>query len=654
MRSRRRSVKADALQPHAADGRASAVGAALVLLVASGVLMLIQWLDIRRESIADAQAQARIVAASSAAAVVFGDADGARETLAPLAVSPIAHRAEILDAAGSVLARHPGPIAGAPAVATRPCGAGCIWVSAPVTFRGHDVGQVRLQASMARAHARLWGLGIAICIASLVACGLAWPVMRRMRQRVHGAEARLRYFAHFDPVTRLHNRNAFNVQLDSCREQGRPMALIQLDLDRFKEVNDKLGHQGGDELLRQVGARIGQTIDADHHLFRLGGDEFAVVATGEDAIARVRQTAEAILARFSTPFVVDGVGLGITASAGISRWPDDAERLDALAANADIAMYRAKREGRNRVVVFEPRLREAQLTRLALRDALATAITDDQLELHYQPQVCARTGRLLGAEALLRWTHPQLGLVPPSTFVPIAEEGSLIVDLGRWLIADACRQIAGWHARGLGHCRVAVNLSVRQTRDDLLPGFIDDTLRRTGVPAHCLELEVTESMLMEDTDAAVSQLARLRARGLQLAIDDFGTGYSSMAYLPRLPIDKLKIDMAFVQAVPGEGEAIANAILAMARAFGLTVLAEGVETAAQRDFFRAAGCQQLQGFFFGRALPADAFAAQWLEPLAAQGDSSAAPGAAVVAPGQPVAFIGQASSRDTRRLRGRS
>ena len=394
-------MKADALQPRPTGGRATAVVAALVLVVAGGVLMLIQWRDIRRESLGDAQAQARIVAASSAAAVLFGDADGARETLAPLAASPIVHRAEILDASGSVLARHPGPIDGAPALA-RPCGAGCTWVSAPVTFRGHEVGQVRLQASMARAHARLWGLGIAICIASLVACGLAWPVMRRMRQRVHGAEARLRYFAHFDPVTRLHNRNAFNVQLESCRAQGQPMALIQLDLDRFKDVNDKLGHPGGDELLRQAGARIGQALDEQHHLFRLGGDEFAVVATGGAAIARVRQTAETILARFSTPFVVEGVGLGITASAGISRWPDDAERLDALAANADIAMYRAKREGRNRVVVFEPRLREAQLTRLALRDALATAIADEQLELHYQPQVCAQTGRLLGAEALLK------------------------------------------------------------------------------------------------------------------------------------------------------------------------------------------------------------------------------------------------------------
>src|SRR5690606_37443962 len=190
-----RVVKADALQPRPTGGRATAVVAALVLVVAGGVLMLIQWRDIRRGSLGEAQAQARIVAASSAAAVLFGDADGARETLAPLAASPIVHRAEILDASGSVLARHPGPIDGAPALA-RPCGAGCTWVSAPVTFRGHEVGQVRLQASMARAHARLWGLGIAICIASLVACGLAWPVMRRMRQRVHGAEARLRYFAH--------------------------------------------------------------------------------------------------------------------------------------------------------------------------------------------------------------------------------------------------------------------------------------------------------------------------------------------------------------------------------------------------------------------------------------------------------------------------
>ncbi|WP_238345942.1 putative bifunctional diguanylate cyclase/phosphodiesterase [Luteimonas saliphila] len=589
------------------------IGAALVLLLAGTVLMLIQWVDIRREYTADAQAQARVIASSSAAAVMFGDAEGARETLAPLASVPAVRRAILHDNDSNPIASYPESVAGGPAAMGSPCGFDCAWVSAPVLLRDRQVGVVQLQIDMTRAHARLLGLGIAFCIASLVAYALAYPLMKRMRERVHGAEAQLRYLAHYDPVTRLHNRNAFNAQLESCRARGERMALIQLDLDRFKEVNDKLGHQGGDELLLQVGRRISGALGSEQYLFRLGGDEFALVLVGADAIARVHDTAESILGRFSAPFLVGGLSLGVTASAGISRWPDDAERLEELAANADIAMYCAKREGRNRVAVFEPRLREAQLARIGIRDALGQAIAAGQLELHYQPQVCARTGRLQGAEALLRWTHPELGTVPPSTFIPIAEEGSLIIELGRWVIAEACRQIAAWHGQGLGHVRLAVNLSMRQTRDEALPGFIDEVLDATGVPARCLELEVTESVLMEDTDLAVSQLARLRARGLQLAIDDFGTGYSSMAYLRRLPIDKLKIDMAFVQAVPGEGEAIATAILAMARAFGLSVVAEGVETAEQRDFFRHAGCQQLQGYFIGRALPAGTFASEWLE-----------------------------------------
>jgi diguanylate cyclase len=596
----------------AASLRTTTIGAAIILLLAGSVLMLIQWLGIQREYTADAEAQARVIASSSAAAVIFRDPDGVRETLAPLASVLTMHSAQILDIESNVVAQYPDAD-DADAIAARgECGFGCTWVEAPVLLREQKVGLVRLQINMNRAHSRLWGLAIAFFIASLVAYGLAYPLMRRMRERVRGAEAQLRYLAHYDAVTRLQNRNAFNVRLETCRARGERMALIQLDLDRFKDVNDKLGHQGGDQLLLQAGARISEMLGNDHHLYRLGGDEFAVVVVGADAIARVRNTTESILGGFSRPFIVDGLSLSITASAGISIWPDDADRLEELAANADIAMYCAKREGRNRVAMFEPRLREAQLERIGIRDALGQAIAGEQLELHYQPQVCADSGRLLGAEALLRWTHPELGAVPPSTFIPIAEEGSLIIDLGRWVIGEACRQIAAWHRQGLGHVRVAVNLSVRQTRDEALPTFIHETLGAAGVPAHCLELEVTESVLMEDTDVAVSQLARLRARGLQLAIDDFGTGYSSMAYLRRLPIDKLKIDMDFVQAVPGEGEAIATAILAMAHTFGLVVVAEGVETTEQRDFFRRARCQQLQGYLIGRALPAEAFAAQWL------------------------------------------
>ena len=602
--------------------RNGTIAATVVLLLAGSLLMLIQWIDIRREVTADAEAQARVVASGSAAAVMFRDAAGARETLAPLVSVPAVRQADIVSADGEVIARYPEaaePVAPA-------CGYDCARVSAPVLFRDQPVGTVRLQISMQRAHARLGSLAIAFCIASAAAYALTLPLMRRMRARVRSAEAQLHYLAHNDPVTGLLNRNAFNAHLEHVRARGGPLALIQLDLDRFKEVNDKLGHHGGDELLRQVGRRIAEALPGDTGLFRLGGDEFAILLAGDHAAARVEGVASAVLDKFAAAFVLDGLSPRITASAGISLWPDDATRLEELAANADIAMYCAKREGRNRAVRFEPRLREAQLARIGVREALGQAVAAQQLALHYQPQVCTQTGRLLGAEALLRWTHPTLGMVPPSTFIPIAEEGPLILELGRWVISEACRQIAAWHAEGRGHVRVAVNLSVRQTRDDALPGYIDDVLRHTGVPAHCLELEVTESVLMDDADVAVGQLARLRARGMHLAIDDFGTGYSSMAYLKRLPIDTLKIDMAFTQAVPGDGEAIATAIVAMAHTLGLRVVAEGVETQEQHAFFRDAGCEQMQGYLIGRAAPADAFAAQWLASPGVLSSSQAATG----------------------------
>ncbi|WP_225584187.1 EAL domain-containing protein [Pseudoxanthomonas sp. PXM02] len=599
--------------------RSTRIAALVVLILAGSVLMVLQWISIRHEHVADAQAQAHVMAAGAAAAVMFDDSRAAHETLAPLAALSHVRRAHVTNQRGQIVASYPE--ASMPANQEHACRWDCIVVSAPIFFRDTKVGAIEMQLDMQRAYTRLASLAVTFIIASLAAYLLSLPLLRRMRERMRKAEDQLQYLAHYDVVTGLHNRNAFSTHLKDCRDRQQPLVLIQLDLDRFKDVNDKLGHHGGDQLLRQAGHRIARTLPDTARLFRLGGDEFAVVLTGPVATEEVVVLAEMILARFIQPFTVDGISLGLTASAGLSRWQNDADRLDTLAANADTAMYSAKREGRNRLVVFSPSLQAAQLTRISIRDALRLAIAKKQLALHFQPQVCAQSGQLQGAEALLRWTHPELGTVPPSTFIPIAEEGPLIIELGRWVIGEACRQIAAWHAQGSGYLRVAVNLSVRQTRDEALPSYIDEVLKTTGVPAHCLELEVTESVLMEDADAAVAQLARLRARGLRMAIDDFGTGYSSMSYLKRLPINKLKIDMAFVQDVPGEGEAIATAILAMAMSLGLTTVAEGVETPAQRDFFRNAGCQQLQGYLHGRAIPAEEFAAQWLAHFVARSDT---------------------------------
>ncbi|MCR6684920.1 EAL domain-containing protein [Pseudoxanthomonas sp.] len=584
------------------------MGAAFVLMLAGGLLLVLQYVSLRREAIADATAQAHVVATSSAAAVMFGDGDAAHEVLQSLGTLASIRGARIADADGGVVAAyaHDGNAPG--------CRLDCPLVRAPILLHGQQVGSVIVWMDMGRVHHRLLGLAGAFLVASLAAFTLSLPLMRRMRARVRAAEARLQHLAHYDPVSGQQNRNAFNACLawTPPRPAGERHALMQLDLDRFKEVNDSLGHSGGDELLWQVGTRIAAVAGTQDQLFRLGGDEFAVLMKVTDA-ADARARAETVLGQFQAPFLVGGQQLFVTASAGVSIWPDDGEQFHELAGNADAAMYAAKREGRRRVALYEPRLREAQAEKLMLQVELRRALDGCQFQLHYQPQVDA-VGRLLGAEALLRWFHPELGAIAPSRFIPVAEDCGLIVDIGRWVIGEACRQAAAWRAEGHDAPRLAVNLSVRQTRDEDLPAFIDGILAATALPASCLELEITESVLLEDADRAIAQLARLRARGLHLAIDDFGTGYSSMAYLKRLPIDKLKIDMTFVQAIPGDGEAITTAILAMAHHLQLTVVAEGVETEHQHRFLRQAGCDQLQGYRIGRALPADAFAARWLVP----------------------------------------
>lgn len=591
----------------------NAAGAALVLLLAGGLLLLLQYLSLRREAIADARAQAQLVAASSAAAVMFRDAEAVGETLDSLRTMELIRSARISDNAGNVVAAYPRMEPAAPA--KRACGFDCATVSAPIALQGENVGTVQLELEMRRLHKRLLSLAGAFLVAAVVAFAIAIPVMARMRARVRAAETRLEYLAHFDSVTGQQNRNAFNAYLNRSlrHDRGVRQALLQLDVDRFKEVNDTLGHLGGDELLRQVGDRIAAAMRSGDQLFRLGGDEFAIVMNAVASADQARTAAEAILAQFQAPFRISGQQLTVTASAGISLWPDDAQQAQELAGNADAAMYEAKREGRNRVALFEPRLREAQANKLRLQSELRQALKQQELQLHYQPQVDTHSGQLRGAEALLRWTHPLLGPVPPAAFIPIAEDCGLIIELGRWVIREACRQSAAWHAQGYGEVRLAVNLSVRQTRDEQLPAFIDSVLAETTLAAGCLELEITENVLMEEADLAIALLARLRARGLHLAIDDFGTGFSSMSYLKRLPIDKLKIDMTFVHAIPGDGEAITTAILAMANRLDLAVVAEGVETEQQHDFLRQAGCGQIQGFLIGRALPADEFASRWLQ-----------------------------------------
>ncbi|MDC7807030.1 EAL domain-containing protein [Luteimonas sp BLCC-B24] len=590
--------------------RSSLLASVLVLTLAGVVLALLQLVGLRRELVEDADAQARIVALNSAAAVLFDDRVVAAEMLDALSAASTVRAARIEDETGRVLATY---VAAGAADGTRDCGLDCTRVTAPIEHAGTPLGTVVLEVSLQRVFTRLLAFAGAFLVAALVALALSLPLLRRMRIRMRLAEARLDHLAHHDPVTGQRNRNAFNATLHRARDaraQSRH-ALLQLDMDRFKEINDTLGHLGGDELLRQVGTRLASAIRADDQLFRLGGDEFAVLMHPIASAAEADAVAQRVLAQFAEPFRIAGHELYVTASAGVSLYPQDSGEFHDLAGNADAAMYEAKRHGRNRVAFYDPRLREAMAERVRLQNDLRRALDADGLALHYQAQVDTRTGALTGVEALLRWEHPTLGPVSPAVFVPLAEESGLIVPIGRWVLREACRQLAAWRQAGFEGVRVAVNLSVRQTRDEQLPDFIDALLEAHGLAPACLELEITESVLMEETDLAIALLARLRARGLRLAIDDFGTGYSSMAYLQRLPIDALKIDMTFVRGIPGDGEAITTAILAMAHGLGLCVVAEGVETQAQHDFLRAAGCDQIQGYRIARPLPPDDVRAQW-------------------------------------------
>ena len=398
------------------------------------------------------------------------------------------------------------------------------------------------------------------------------------------------------------------------------VGLLLLDLDNFKAVNDTLGHQTGDMLLKLVAQRFAQDLRATDILCRIGGDEFAVVTEATDQHARLEVLAQKILDALTLPFQCGAHEIHVTASIGISRYPQDAGDAQTLIRNADTAMYHAKDQGKNTFEAFAAEMDLRAQKRRMLESALRKAVAGGQMQLHYQPQVHLHEPRIVGAEALLRWHHPQLGQISPVEFIPIAEESGLIVELGQWVLRTACRQAAAWHQAGLGPIRIAVNLSARQAKDPNLLPLITRTLLETALPAHLLELEITESMLMENVDANITLLEQLHQLGIHLSIDDFGTGYSSMSYLKRFPIDQLKIDRHFVRDIPGNGddEAISNAIISMAHSLGLSVVAEGVETAAQQQFMRAAGCDLMQGYYFARPMPAEQLSALLQEHAALQ------------------------------------
>jgi diguanylate cyclase (GGDEF)-like protein/PAS domain S-box-containing protein len=424
-------------------------------------------------------------------------------------------------------------------------------------------------------------------------------------------EARIDYLAHHDPLTGLINRYNLENRLDqallSAHRDGLRVAVMFIDLDRFKTINDTLGHHVGDLLLIEVARRLRDGVRESDIVARLGGDEFIVVLTRITEAMDAAPLADKILRSLGQPYVFDGKELHSSPSIGIAVYPNDGEDGPALMKNADTAMYHAKERGRNNVQYFTSAMNAAASERLELENDLHQALRDNQLHLHYQPQVRSCDGRIFGVEALARWHHPVHGDISPLKFIPIAEESGLIEALGSWVLEAACRQLNAWRAEGIEDLRMAVNLSAQQLRSPDLVQAVDALLKRHGLKGSDLELEITESVAMENPERAIDQLQALRDLGIQLAIDDFGTGYSSLAYLKRLPIHVLKLDRTFVRDIetdPSDAE-ISAATLALAHNLGLKVIAEGVETEAQRDFLIRHQCDFMQGFLFSKPLPAE-------------------------------------------------
>lgn len=435
------------------------------------------------------------------------------------------------------------------------------------------------------------------------------------------SEQRIHRLAYYDALTHLPNRTLFQDRLHTALQQAERqkswVVLMFLDLDRFKPINDSLGHAAGDRMLKEMATRLLGCVYDDDTVARMGGDEFTLLlqprATREMALNRAINVAEQILASLVRPFVLEGREFFVTASIGIALSPQDGNELSQLMKNADTAMYHAKERGKNNFQFYQADMNATALERLELESDLRHALEQQEFVLYYQPQFSGDGKRLTGAEALLRWRHPRRGLVPPGDFIPVLEELGLVVDVGDWVIAEACRQLKTWHQSKVRVPKVSVNISARQFSDGQLGTRIATILKETGLPPACLELELTESILMREVSEAMQILAGLKNLGLSIAVDDFGTGYSSLNYLKQFPIDVLKIDRSFVDGLPsGEQDAqIARAIIAMAHSLNLAVIAEGVETHEQLDFLREHGCDEVQGYLFGRPMAAGRFEAQF-------------------------------------------
>ncbi len=430
-------------------------------------------------------------------------------------------------------------------------------------------------------------------------------------------EAAIHRLAFYDDLTGLANRSLMTVEIEDrvteAQKRGDHFALLYLDLDRFKPVNDSLGHAAGDELLSEVAERLKTCVRKDDLVARMGGDEFTLLLQSARDVAKVRKAAihvaRKVLAQFEKPFEIEERELYVSASIGVAVYPEHGAERTTLMKNADTAMYHAKEKGRNNFKFYAAELNARAIEKLELESGLRRALELDQLRITYQPQLAVHEDGAVGVEALIRWHHPEKGVLSPDQFIPIAEESGLIVPIGEWVLRQACLQLRAWDRSGVNISKVSVNLSARQFQDSNLVDLVEDVLLQTGVKPYRLELEITESMLMDDVQHVLDTLNTLKKIGVRISIDDFGTGYSSLSYLRQFPLDTLKIDKSFIQSLPGEknDEQIVEAIVAIAHGLNLGVIAEGVETRDQEAFLARLGCQEVQGYLYGKAMSPEHF-----------------------------------------------
>ncbi len=430
---------------------------------------------------------------------------------------------------------------------------------------------------------------------------------------IKAREQLLQFRTHHDTLTDLPNRDLFTDRLQQAisiaqRSKGRVLVLF-LGLDHFKNINNSLGHASGDNLLKGVAQRFREFIREGDTLCRLGGDSFGFIIRGISQIEDALTVVQKLTGVLQAPFMINDHELFVTASSGITLFPEDGQDVESLIKNADMALIRAKTSGRDRSQFYTESMGRQADRRLQLESNLRLALERGEFVLHYQPKLSLAGNRVIGMEALVRWQQPDTGLVSPAEFIPVAEESGLIIPLGEWILRESCRQTKEWLDAGYGYLKVAVNLSARQFREEGISDLIKRVLSETGLPAAMLELEITESMVMHDVEEAILALDRLRAQGVSIAMDDFGTGYSSLSYLKRFPIQTLKIDQSFIRDLNSDTEdaAIVGSIISLAKGLDLRVVAEGVESSEQMVFLNASGCNEVQGYFYSRPLPVDAF-----------------------------------------------